>query len=77
MTERDEARKKLIEQLDKVNTRLQILDMIEDKLLNMKKLSQRVIEEDLIEKEIQDINKKVQALVAELELLDSEPTQLS
>ena len=42
-----------------------------------KELAQRVIEEDLIEKEIHDINKQVQVLVAEVDLLDSEPTELS
>ena len=77
MTEQDQGRKKLIEQLGKVNMRLQILDMIENKLLKMRELAQRVVEEDLTEKEIQEINEKVQELVAEVELLDSEPTELS
>ena len=77
MTEQDGAKKQLIEQLKKVNMRLQILDMIENKLLKMKELAQRVVEEDLTEKEIEDINKQVQVLVAEVDLLDSEPTELS
>ena len=58
MTEQDGAKKQLIEQLKKVNMRLQILDMIENKLLKMKELAQRVVEEDLTEKEIEDINKQ-------------------
>ena len=53
--------------------KLQILDMIEEKLLKMKDLAERVIEEYLTEKEIEDINKQVQDLVAEVDLLDSEP----
>ena len=77
MTEQDGAKKELIEQLQKVNMRLQILDMIENKLLKMKELAGRVVEEDLTEKEIEDINKQVQVLVAEVDLLDSEPTELS
>ncbi len=77
MTEQDQVRKQIEEQLKKVNMRLQILDMIENKLLKMKELAQRVVEEDLTEKETQDINKRVQELVVEVELLDSEPTQLS
>lgn len=77
MTEQDGAKKELIEQLEKVNMRLQILDMIENKLLKMKELGGRVVEEDLTEKEIEDINKQVQELVAEVDLLDSEPTELS
>ena len=77
MTEEEKVKNQLKEQLEKVNMRLEILDMIEEKLLKMKKLAQRVVEEDLADKEIQDINKQVQELVAEVELLDSEPTQLS
>lgn len=77
MTEQDQAKKKLIEQLEKVNMRLQILDMIENKLFKMKELAQRVVEEELTDKEIVDINNQVQELVAEVDLLDSEPTQLS
>ena len=77
MTQQDQVRNQLKEQLEKVNMRLQILDMIEDKLLKMKELAQRVVEEDLTEEKIQDINKQVQELVAEVDLLDSEPTQLS
>ncbi len=60
MTEQDVAKEQLIEQLKKVNMRLQILDTIEEKLLRMKKLAQRVVQEDLTEKEIEDINKQVQ-----------------
>ena len=77
MTEQDGAKKELIEQLQKVNMRLQILDMIENKLLKMKELAGRVVEEDLTEKKIEDINKQVQELVAEVDLLDSEPKELS
>lgn len=57
--------------------RFQILDMIEEKLLRMKKLAQIVVNEDLTEKEIRDINNQVQNLVEQVDLLDSEPTQLS
>ena len=77
MTEEDHAKKQLIDQLKKVNMRLQILDIIENKLLRMKELAQRVVEEDLTGKEIQEISKQVQELVAEVDLLDSEPTKLS
>lgn len=37
MTEQDQARKQMEDQLKKVNFRLEILDMIEDKLLKMRK----------------------------------------
>ena len=77
MTQQYQAKNQLKEQLEKVNMRLQILDMIENKLLKMRELAERVVEEDLTEKEIENINKQVQELVAEVELLDSEPTELS
>ena len=77
MTYQDQVKKQLIEQLQKVNMRLQILGMIENKLLKMKELAQRVVEEDVTEREIQKINEQIQELVTEVELLDSEPTQLS
>ncbi len=77
MTGQEQARKQLEEDLEKVNARLQILDMIGEKLLEIKKLAQRVIDEDLNDKEIQEINKQVQGLEEQVKLLDCESTQLS
>lgn len=75
MTKEDEERKKLTGYLNQVNTRLQILDMIEDRLLKMKELAERVVGEDLKEEEIQHINNQVQELVKEVALLDTAPTK--
>lgn len=77
MTEQEQVKEQMEEKLKKVNFRLQILDMIEDKLLKMKKLAQRVVDEDLTEKEIRDINREVQGLGEQVKLLDSQPAQLS
>lgn len=77
MIEQDQVKEQLQEQLEKVKRRLQILDMIEEKLFQMKELAQRVIDEDLSDKEIQDINNEVQNLGQQVKLLDSEATQLS
>ena len=77
MTEQDQGKKQLIEQLKKANLRLEILDMIEDKLLKMKSLAGRVVDEDLTEKEIREINNQVQELGQKVKLLDSEATELS
>ncbi len=77
MTEQDQVRIQMQDQLKKVNFRLEILDMIEDKLLKMKSLAQRVVDEDLTEKEIGNINKQVQELGQQVKLLDSEATELS
>ena len=77
MIEQDQVKEQLQEQLEKVKQRLQILDMIEEKLFQMKELAQRVIDEDLSDNEIQDINNEVQNLGQQVKLLDSEATQLS
>lgn len=77
MTEENKVRKQMEDQLKKVNFRLEILDMIEDKLLKMKRLAGRVVEEDLTEKEIKEINKQVKEIVGQVKLLDSEATELS
>ena len=77
MTKQDQAKKQLIDQLEKVKFRLEILDMIEEKLLKMKDLAQRVVDEDLSDKEISEINLEVKNLGDQVKLLDSEPTQLS
>lgn len=77
MTDNDNIKKELEEQLEKVKKRLQILDMIDEKLLHMRKLAQRVVYEDLNNEEIHEINKKVQNLEEQVKLLDSESTRLS
>ena len=73
----DDIRKQLEKQLEKVNIRLEILDMIEEKLLCMKVLTQRVIDEDLTDEEILEINMKVNNLGEQVSLLDMQATELS
>lgn len=73
----EDIKKKLEKQLEKVNRRLEILDMIEEKLLCMKVLTQRVIDEDLTDEEILEINMKVNNLGEQVSLLDMQATELS
>ena len=73
----DDIRKQLEKQLEKVNRRLEILDMIEEKLYHMKFLTQRVIDEDLTDEEILEINMKVNNLGEQVSLLDMQVTELS
>lgn len=77
MTGQDQARKQMEDQLKKVNFWLEILDMIGNKLLKMKDLAQRVVDEDLTKKEIKEIDRDVQNLIEQVKLLDSEATELS
>lgn len=60
-----------------MNIRLEILDMIEDRLIQMKRLAERVINEDLSDEEIEALNKQVQTLKEQVILLDSKATMLS
>ncbi len=73
----EDVKKQLEKQLEKVNRRLEILDMIEEKLLCMKVLTQRVIDEDLTDEEILEINMKVNNLGEQVSLLDMQATELS
>ena len=73
----EDIRKQLEKQLEKVNRRLEILDMIEEKLYHMKFLTQRVIDEDLTDEEILEINMKVNNLGEQVSLLDMQATELS
>ena len=63
--------------LKQVNARLNILDLIEERLLLMKELTQRVAREDLTDKEIAVINQEVNDLKEQVNLLDKEATSLS
>ncbi len=76
MTEKEHVKQELEEQLRKVKQRLQMLDMIEEKLLQMKKLAQRVVDNDLCEEEIEEINFQVKNLEEQVKLLDYQSTQL-
>ncbi len=72
MAEQEQIKKHIQEQLEKVNRRLKILDMIEEKLFRMRELAQRVIDEEITDEEIEEINKQVQDLGEQVRLLDSE-----
>ena len=73
----EDVRKQLEKQLEKVNRRLEILDMIEEKLVCMKVLTQRIIDEDLTDEEILEINMEVNNLGEQVSLLDMQATELS
>ena len=77
MTEQAYVKKELEAQLEKVKQRLQILDMIEERLLQMRELAQKVVDEELTEEELQKINQQVKYMEEQVRLLDSESTSLS
>lgn len=50
MKNKNEIKEELINELDKINKRLEILDLIDKKLYKTKELAKKVINEDLDEK---------------------------
>lgn len=77
MKTKNEIKEELTNQLDKINNRLEILELIEKKLYKIKELAKKIINEDLDEKEIQNINDKAKKLEREIDLLNQNPTELS
>ena len=77
MKDKQAIKEELERELNQINIRLEILDMIEDRLINMRELAQRVINEDLTEEEMENMNKQVQDLKGQVVLLDSKATLLS
>ncbi len=71
------TKKELQDELKRIKQRLEILDMIDERLFEMKKLANRVINEELTPKQIKEINKQVKNLEQQVILLDKESTQLS
>lgn len=72
-----EIKEELEKELNQVNIRLEILDMIEDRLIQMKELAERVINGHLTDEEMEKLNKQVQDLKSQVSLLNSEATMLS
>lgn len=65
-----EVKTGLQEQLEKVRQKLLLLDEIEAKLLQMKSLAQRILDEALTENEIGQINRNVNELEVQVRLLN-------
>lgn len=72
MEDKEYIRQALEKELIQVTTRLQMLDLIEERLLQMKQLAQSVINEDLTDDEIEKINKKISELKGQINLLEGE-----
>ncbi|WP_090439431.1 hypothetical protein [Natronincola peptidivorans] len=63
------VRKQLEQQLLKIKREIEVLNMKEEKLIKMKRLINRVIENDLEQKEISLINKQVKAIGKQVDML--------
>ncbi|SHF37221.1 hypothetical protein [Caloramator proteoclasticus] len=69
-------KEKLIEELQKVKHRIQILDMIEERLLKMRELAVKAAEYELSKLERDEIGRSIQQLQQEIMLLEKENTEV-
>ncbi|GEP64575.1 hypothetical protein CBE01nite_23430 [Clostridium beijerinckii] len=72
MDEREELKKELEQELQWIIYRQRLLDIMEQKLLQMKKLTEKAKYDNLIEKELELINVKLNDLAMQVKALDSE-----
>lgn len=77
MEDKEQVKKEMEKQLERVKHRIKILDSIEEKLFKMRELAQRVIDEELSNKEIENINHQVKTLEKQVQLLNSESNGIS
>jgi len=72
MIEPEQVKRQLEEQLELVKQRIQILNMIEERLIRMRELAQNVVDNDLTKREIEAISREVKSLEEQINLLNLE-----
>ncbi len=72
MDEREELKQELKDELQWLKYRIRMLDIIEEKLLEMRKIAYQVKNEKYATGEIEAVNVKLTNLVAQVKALDSE-----
>lgn len=77
MTNQELEKMELESQLERVKQRLLLLDMIDERLLSMKALAQRVRDDDLSDEAMQKLSEQVRDLEEQIRLLERKGTQLS
>lgn len=70
--EQEQVKRELEEQLERVKQRIQILNMIEERLIRMRELAKTVVDNDLTQKEIEVISREVKSLEEQINLLNIE-----
>ncbi|SKA73549.1 hypothetical protein SAMN05428976_101240 [Clostridium sp. USBA 49] len=71
-----DEKEELIQELQRVKYRIQILDMIEERLLIMRQLAEVVRDNKLNENKIREINQRIEKLVNEINSLDEESREV-
>ncbi|MBW9170643.1 hypothetical protein K2F43_05420 [Clostridium estertheticum] len=72
MDEKEELKQEMQQQLEWVQYRQKMLDIIEEKLLQMREIVEQAKEKNLIPEEIEILNAKLNNLAAQVNALDSE-----
>lgn len=72
MDERDELRKELEQEIQWIKYRERILDIIDEKLLQMKQLAEKAKQDNLTEGEMEVINVRLNDLAIQVRALDGE-----
>ncbi|WP_127836699.1 hypothetical protein [Clostridium prolinivorans] len=71
-----DEKEELIQELQRVKYRIQILDMIEERLLIMRQLAEIARDNKFNENEIREINQRIEKLVNEINALDEESREV-
>lgn len=77
MSDKERRKAQLEEELVQVKHRMQLLDMVEERMIRIRELAQFVVDHKLSPLEMQVINQEVDQLQEEIKLLNSEATPLS
>lgn len=72
MDEREELKQELKQELQWVKYRQKMLDIMEEKLLQMREIAEQVKEKNLTTAEIEVLNIKLNNLVVQVKAIDSE-----
>jgi flagellin-like hook-associated protein FlgL len=72
MNEKEELKQELDQELEWVKYRQKMLDIMEDKLLQMRELAEQAKQGNLTAEELESINTKINNLVSQVRALDSE-----
>ena len=76
MDEKEELKQELEQELQWIQYRQKMLDIIEEKLLEMRQLAERAKQENLTTGEIEAINARLNDLALQVKALDSESRRI-
>lgn len=76
MDEREELKQELVQELEWIHYRMRMLDLIEEKLFQMKHIAEQIENHKLTKEERQMLKIKINDLSLQVEALDSESKKI-